>query len=40
MSHGIKYVFEEFLKYHVTILLGDLNAKVERENIFGAVNWE
>jgi hypothetical protein len=27
-------VFDKFLKYHTKILLGDLNAKVDREDIF------
>jgi len=27
-------VIEHFPKYHMKILLGDFNAKVERENIF------
>jgi exonuclease III len=27
-------VFDQFLKYHMKILLGDFNAKVEREDIF------
>jgi hypothetical protein len=27
-------VFDEFLKYHMKILLGDFNAKVGREDIF------
>jgi len=27
-------VFDNFLKYHMQILLGDFNAKVGRENIF------
>jgi len=30
----LEQVFYYFLKYHMTILLGDFNAKVERENIF------
>ena len=30
----LKQVFDHFLKYHTKILLGDLNAKVGRENIF------
>jgi hypothetical protein len=27
-------VFDQFRKYHTIILLGDINAKVGRENIF------
>ena len=27
-------MFDHFLKYHMTILLGDFNAKVGREKIF------
>jgi hypothetical protein len=27
-------VFDKFPKYHMTILLGDFNAKVDREDIF------
>jgi hypothetical protein len=27
-------LFNQFLRYHVKILLGDFNAKVGRENIF------
>jgi len=30
----LERVFEHFAKYHMKMLLGDLNAKVERENIF------
>jgi hypothetical protein len=30
----LEKVFDNFLKYHMKILLGDLNAKVGRENIF------
>jgi hypothetical protein len=30
----LKQVFYHFPKYHMKILLGDFNAKVERENIF------
>ena len=29
-----KKVFDHFPKYHMEMLLGDFNAKVERENIF------
>jgi len=31
---GFKEGFDHFPKYHIKILLGDFNAKVERENIF------
>jgi len=30
----LKYVFDQFPKYHMKILLGDVNAKVEGEDIF------
>jgi hypothetical protein len=30
----LEHVFGKFLKYHMKILLGDLNAKVDRGNIF------
>jgi hypothetical protein len=30
----IEQVFDNYHKYHMNILLGDFNAKVERENIF------
>ena len=30
----IEQVFDNFLKYHMKILLGDFNTKVGRENIF------
>ena len=30
----LEHVFYNFPKYHMKILLGDFNAKVERENIF------
>jgi exonuclease III len=30
----LERVFDEFLKYHIKILLGDFNAKVGREDIF------
>jgi hypothetical protein len=30
----LKHVFDKFPKYHTKILLGDLNAKVGREDIF------
>jgi exonuclease III len=29
----LKHVFDQFLKYHIKILLGDVNAKVRREDI-------
>jgi len=35
----LEQVFNHFPKYHMKILLGDSNAKVERENIFNH-NWE
>jgi hypothetical protein len=31
----LEQVFDHFPKYHMKILLGDFNAKVGRENIFG-----
>jgi len=31
---GLEKVFNNFPKYHMKILLGDSNAKEERENIF------
>jgi exonuclease III len=30
----LERVFDKFPKYHIKILLGDFNAKVEREDIF------
>jgi hypothetical protein len=30
----LEVVFDQFLKYHMNILLGDFNAKVGREDIF------
>jgi hypothetical protein len=30
----LEHVFDIFPKYHITILLGDFNAKVGREDIF------
>jgi len=33
-DHFPKVPYENFLKYHMKILLGDFNAKVERERIF------
>ena len=30
----LEQVFDHFPKYHMKMLLGDFNAKVERENIF------
>jgi exonuclease III len=30
----LESVFDQFLKYHMKILLGDFNAKIEREDIF------
>jgi hypothetical protein len=30
----LERVFDKFSKYHMTILLGDVNAKVGREDIF------
>jgi exonuclease III len=30
----LEHVFYHFPKYHIKIVFGDLNAKVERENIF------
>jgi hypothetical protein len=34
----LERVFDKFPKYHATILLGDINAKVGRENIFKSTN--
>jgi hypothetical protein len=33
-SEELEHVFDQFLKYHVKIMLGDFNAKVGREGIF------
>jgi exonuclease III len=30
----LEHVFDKFPKYHMKILLGDFNAKVDREDIF------
>jgi hypothetical protein len=30
----LEHVFDKFPKYHIKILLGDFNAKVDREGIF------
>jgi endonuclease/exonuclease/phosphatase family metal-dependent hydrolase len=30
----LEQVFDHFPRYHIKILLGDINAKVERENLF------
>jgi len=30
----LEHVFDQFLKYHMKILLGDFNANVGREDIF------
>jgi len=30
----LEQVFDHFLKYHMTIILSDFNAKMRRENIF------
>jgi hypothetical protein len=30
----LEHAFDKFLKYHMNILLGDFNAKVDREDIF------
>jgi hypothetical protein len=35
----LQCVFDQFLKYHVKILLGDLNAKVGGEDIFKPTIW-
>jgi exonuclease III len=32
-------VFDKFPKYHMTILLGDFNVKVRREDIFKPTIW-
>jgi exonuclease III len=32
----LERVFDKFPKYHTKILLGDINAKVDREEIFGS----
>jgi len=29
----LQHVFDRFLKYHIKVLLGDINAKVGREDI-------
>jgi hypothetical protein len=34
----MEQVFDDFLKYHMKILLWDFNAKVGRENIFKPTN--
>jgi hypothetical protein len=35
----LEHVFDKFPKYHMEILLGDLIAKVGRENIFKPTVW-
>jgi exonuclease III len=35
----LEQVFDHFQKYHTKILLGDFNAKVEREEYFQANSW-
>jgi exonuclease III len=35
----LERVLDKFPKYHMTILLGDLNVKVGREDIFKLTNW-
>jgi hypothetical protein len=30
----LKHVFDKFLAHHITILIGDFNVKVGREDIF------
>jgi hypothetical protein len=35
----LEHVFDKFLKYHMKILLGDFNAKVDREDIFKPTIW-
>ena len=35
----LEQVFYNFPKYHIKILLGDINAKVRRENILKPTNW-
>jgi len=34
----LEQVFNQFPKHHMTILLGDFNAKVGRERVFS--NWQ
>jgi exonuclease III len=33
-------VFDQFLRYHMKILMGDFNAKVGREDIFKKNQWQ
>jgi hypothetical protein len=35
-----KHVFDKFPKYHIKILLGDFNMKVDRERHFQTNSWE
>jgi predicted DNA-binding protein YlxM (UPF0122 family) len=34
----MEHVFDQFLNYHMKILLGDFKAKVEKEDIFKPTN--
>jgi exonuclease III len=36
----LERIFDKFPKYHTKILLGDLNAKVDREDIFKPTIWK
>jgi hypothetical protein len=38
-SAELEQVFHNFRKYNIKILLGDINEKLERENIFKPKNW-
>jgi hypothetical protein len=35
----LEHLFDNFLWYHIKILLGDFNAKVGREDIFKPTIW-
>jgi hypothetical protein len=35
----LELVFDKFPKYHMKILVGDFNAKVDREDIFKPTIW-
>jgi hypothetical protein len=36
----LEHVFNKFPNYQMTVLLGDLNAKVGKEDTYLADNWE